>query len=393
MMDIERIRKDFPLVDEYIYFDNACLTLKPYQVIEAVKEYYHRFPVCAGRSSHTLSNELNRRISSARDSIASLINAKGPGEVVFTKNATESINMVARGWDFRRGDMILSTDREHNSNLAPWLMLKHERGTEHHRVPSFPDGTFDIEAFEDMMGPHVKMVSMVHTSNLDGVTTPAREIARIAHDHDALFLLDAAQSVPHRSVDVKELEVDFMVFSVHKMLGPTGVGILYGREELMNELKPMVVGGGSIRNISYDDITLQPSPARFEGGLQNYASLCGVKAAVDYLLDIGMERIERHEVELNRLATRRLKDVVTILGPEDPELRSGIFNFNVDRLGCHEISLLLEENRILTRGGMQCVHSWYNKSGMDGGTRVSFYLYNTIEEVKVMVDSLVDLLA
>ncbi|MFO8110590.1 MAG: aminotransferase class V-fold PLP-dependent enzyme [Thermoplasmata archaeon] len=391
-MDVEDIRKDFPLVDEYIYFDNACLSLKPDQVVEAVKEYYCEFPVCAGRSSHSLSNELTRRIISSRESIRSLLNADEPSEIVFTKNATESINMVARGLNFDRGDMILSTDKEHNSNLAPWILLKRDKGVEYQQVPSLPDGTFDLEAFEEKINKDVKMVSMVHTSNLDGVTIPAEEIAKIAHDHDAYFMLDAAQSVPHQTIDVKKLDVDFLAFSVHKMLGPTGVGVLYGRKELMEELNPLVVGGGSIKNTSYDELILQPSPAKFEGGLQNYAGICGVKTAVDYLLDLGLDEVEKHEIKLNKLATEGLKDIVKILGPEDPELRSGIFNFNVQTLGCHEISLFLEESKILTRGGMQCVHSWYNKQNLDGGTRVSFYIYNTVEEVKMMVDTLKELL-
>ncbi len=391
-MDVEDIRKDFPLVDEYIYFDNACLTLKPYQVIDAVDEYYHKFPVCAGRSSHSLSNLLTRKIISARDSIRSFINADDPSEIVFTKNTTESINLVARGMGFEKGDAVLSTDKEHNSNLAPWLLLKKDKGIEYDQVPSLPDGTFDLEKFEEMMDNDVKMVSMVHTSNLDGVTIPSKEIGKIAHDHDAYFMLDAAQSVPHRSIDVKELNVDFLAFSIHKMLGPTGVGVLYGRRELMDELDPLVVGGGSVKDTSYEEVTLHSSPNKFEGGLQNYAGLCGVKAAVDYLLDIGLDKIEKHEIELNKRATDALKDRVTILGPEDPESRSGIFNFNLNELGCHETALLLEESKILTRGGMQCVHSWYNKRGLEGGTRISFYLYNTVEEVDILVETMESLL-
>ncbi len=392
MLDTDKIREDFPLVDEYIYFDNACLTLKPYSVIQAVDEYYHEFPVCAGRSSHSLSNKLTRRVTSARESLRSLINAEDRSEIVFTKNATESINMVARGLNFQKGDVVISTDKEHNSNLAPWLMLKKKRDIEYRQVASEDDGTFSLENLEEMMSKDVKLVSMVHTSNLDGVSIPAEEIGKIARDYDAYFMLDAAQSVPHRPIDVKGLGVDFMAFSVHKMLGPTGVGVLYGRKELMDELEPLVVGGGSVKNTYYDELELHSSPARFEGGLQNYAGICGVKAAVDYLLDIGLEEIEDHEVHLNRIATEALEDLVDILGPREPELRTGIFNFNIEQLGCHEMALLLEEKGVLTRGGMQCVHSWYNAKNIEGGTRVSFYLYNTPEEVETMVGVITDLL-
>ena len=392
-MDVESIRKDFPVVDEYIYFDSACLSLKPHSVIEAVKRYYCEFPVCEGkRSSHTLSTRLTREIKKGRESVRDLLNASETDEIAFTKNTTESINTVARGLDLRKGDKVLTTDKEHNSNLVPWIKMKEKRGIKYEQVATNDDGELNIDDLKDKIDEDVKIVSMVHTSNLDGTTTPASQIADIAHENDAYFMLDGAQSVPHRPVDVKDIGADFLAFSVHKMLGPTGLGVLYGRKDLLEEIEPLTYGGGGVKSTRYDEATLQDSPAKFEAGLQNFASLAAVKPAVDYIQKIGLKNIEKHELKLNKLATEELRDLVNIIGPEDPEKRSGIFNFQMDQLGCHEITLLMDEENILLRGGQQCVHSWYSFHGLEGGNRASFYLYNTEEEVKKFVDVIKSLL-
>ncbi|MFP4000483.1 MAG: aminotransferase class V-fold PLP-dependent enzyme [Thermoplasmata archaeon] len=392
-MDVESIREDFPVVDEYIYFDSACLSLKPQSVIDAVQRYYSEFPVCEGkRSAHTLSTRLTREIKKGRESVRDLLNASESDEIAFTKNTTEAINTVARGLDFEKGDKVLTTDKEHNSNLVPWIKMKERRGIEYEQVSTDDDSGLNIEDLKEKIDDDVKIVSMVHTSNLDGTTTPASKVADIAHEHEALFMLDGAQSVPHRPVDVEDIGVDFLAFSVHKMLGPTGVGVLYGREELLQDLEPLAYGGGGVKSTCYDKATLQDSPAKFETGLQNFASLAAVKPAVDYVQEVGLENIEKHELKLNRIATEELKDMVNIIGPEDPEKRSGIFNFQMDQLGCHEITLLMDEENILLRGGQQCVHSWYSFHGLEGGNRASFYLYNTEEEVMKFVDVIRSLL-
>ncbi|MBS3816899.1 MAG: aminotransferase class V-fold PLP-dependent enzyme [Candidatus Thermoplasmatota archaeon] len=382
-LDVEKIREDFPVVDEYIYFDNACLSLKPHPVRKAVDRYYTEFPVCEGkRSAHTLSTRVTRHIKEGRKAVQKLLNASDPDEIVFTKNTTEAINTVAKGLGLEKGDKVLSTDKEHNSNLAPWIKLKEHVGIEYDQVSTDDKGELDIEDLKEKMDQDVKLVSMVHTSNLDGTTIPASKVADIAHENDAYFLLDGAQSVPHKPVDVKKIGVDLLAFSIHKMLGPTGVGVLYGREELLERLEPLMYGGGSVKDTEYSDITLQDAPAKFEAGLQNFSALAAVKPAVEYVMNLGLKDIEKHETRLNRIATEELKDAVNIIGPEDPERRSGIFNFKLEKLGCHEITLLLDEEDILLRGGMQCVHSWYNYHGLEGANRASFYLYNTEEEVK-----------
>jgi len=392
-LDLSNYRKDFPMLDKITYFDNACMTLKPYQVIEAVNEYYEKYPVCGGsRSQHRLSNILGRKIEEGREAISELIGAERKEQIVFTKNTTEAVNLVAKGLGLGKGDTVLTTDKEHNSNTVPWILLRDDKGIKFDQVKTNDDGTFNLENFKESMNQSVELVSMIHTSNLDGTTTPAKEIGEIAHDYDALFLLDGAQSVPHKPVDVQDLDVDLLAFSVHKMLGPTGVGVLYGKEEVLERLTPLSAGGGSVKDSTYDSITLKDAPGKFEGGLQNYSALCGIKPAVDYLLDVGLEDIEQHEIELNRLATELLEDKVEVIGPHDPEKRSGIFNFRVKVLGCHEITVLLEEQDIITRGGMHCVHPWHRTRGELGGTRASFYLYNTEEEVKKFAQIFDDLL-
>ncbi len=388
MLDTDKIRKDFPLVEDYIYFDNACLTLKPIQVIDKVREYYEEVPVCSDRSSHSLANRLTKQIRKGRESVSKLINSESPFQIVYTKNATESINLVAKGLGLDKGDVVISTDKEHNSNLVPWILLQKKEGVKYKQVPSLEDGSFDMDSFEEIIDKDVELVTMVHTSNLDGYTIPAKEIGKIVHDHDALFMLDGAQSVPHCPIDVQDLDVDLLAFSLHKMLGPTGVGVLYGKSEILEELEPLVAGGGSIKSSSYDDVVLHNTPTKFEGGLQNYASLYAVEAAVDYLQSLGLKKVHEHEKDLNKLAFEELPSGVDILGPEDPERRTGILNFTVPSLGCHEVSLLLEEMNILTRGGMQCVHSWYTAKGLEGGTRASFYVYNTKEEVIEFVEAI-----
>ncbi len=386
-MNVDEIRNDFPVVDDYIYFDSACLSLKPQSVIDAVNSYYSEFPVCEGkRSSHTLSTRTTKEIKRGRKKIAELLNSPAEENIAFTKNTTEAINTVANGLGLKKGDKVLTTDKEHNSNLVPWIKLKEKKGIEYEQVSTDERGELDIEELKDKLDENVEIVSMVHTSNLDGTTIPASKVADIVHDHDALFMLDGAQSVPHRPVDVRDINVDFLAFSVHKMLGPTGVGVLYGKKKLLEDLEPLMYGGGGVKSTKYDEVVLQDVPTKFEVGLQNFASLAAVEPAVDYLLDVGMENIEKHETKLNKIATEELSDLVDIIGPENPEKRSGVFNFMVKTLGCHEITLLMDERDILLRGGQQCVHSWYSSQGLEGGNRASFYLYNTEEEVRKFVE-------
>ncbi len=287
--------------------------------------------------------------------------------------------------------MVITGGKEHNSNLAPWHVLVREKGIIHKSLRPREDGTFNFEMLEGMMSKNVKVVSLGHVSNIDGTSVPAKEIARLVHDYDAYLVLDAAQSVPHRRVDVQDIDVDFLAFSVHKLCGPTGLGVLYGKEHLLEELSPLITGGGAVSEATYESITLLPPPHKFEAGLQNYAALASASAAVDFVMSIGLENIEEQEERLNTYATKELRDIVHIIGPEDAKLRSGIFNFVVKGLSVYDVGMILEEKNIMLRAGMHCVHSWYLDRGLEGGIRASFYLYNTEEEVKVMVDAVKEL--
>ncbi|MFW6176259.1 MAG: aminotransferase class V-fold PLP-dependent enzyme, partial [Thermoplasmatota archaeon] len=317
-MDIRKIRKDFPFIKHNIYLDNACMTIKPYPVIKAIDEYYEDHPICAGgRSSSDASEKIDDKIENGRESVADLLNADSTDEIIFTKNTTEAINTVARGMKFESNDIVISTEKEHNSNLAPWVRIKDDVGTSYEQVRFKENGDLDIEELKDKMNENVKIVSMVHVSNLDGTSIPAKAVSDIAHDYNALLMLDSAQSVPHMPIDVKDLDVDLLAFSVHKMLGPTGVGVLFGKQEVLEDISPLTVGGGNVKDSTYSTIKLQKSNKKFESGLQNYSGLCAVEPAVTYLKKLGLEEVNKHEEKLNSVVTDELKDHVEIIGPDD----------------------------------------------------------------------------
>lgn len=391
----ETLRFDFPILQKriagkpIIYFDNACMTLKPTPVIAAMDDYYENFPACVGRSAHKLGKLATERYAKAREKVAKLIGAK-PEEVVFTRNTTEGINLIANCLNLKSGDIVLTTDKEHNSNLLPWQQLK-EKGVVHRICFSKPDGTFDLESFKKNLDGTVKLVSMVHTSNLDGTTIPAEEIIKLAHKNGSLVLLDAAQSVPHKKIDVKKMDVDFLAFSGHKMCGPTGIGVLYGKFDLLKQLKPFMVGGDTVKTTTYTSAEFLLPPEKFEAGLQNYAGAIGLGATAEYLQKIGLENIEKHEIELNKFITEEISKIpgVKILGPQNPELRCGIISFVIEGMDMHYIAQLLDNlENIAVRSGQHCVHSWFNANKVPGSVRASLYFYNTKEEAKIFIDTL-----
>jgi cysteine desulfurase/selenocysteine lyase len=398
---VQKLREDFPFLEReiqgkpIIYLDSACMAIKPRQVVEAMNRYYLEYPACGGRSVHKLSTQVNILCDSAREKIKNFLNAKRSEEILFTRNTTEGINLVANSCDFEKGDIVLTTDREHNSNQAPWHVLKKLKGIKHEIVPSNPDNTFDIEAFQERMTKDVKMVSMVHTSNLEGYTIPAKEIIKIAHDHGALVMLDGSQSAAHQHIDLQDLDVDLFALSIHKMCGPTGMGVLYGKYDILENMSPFIVGGDTIYDITYEESKFLKPPKRFEAGLQNFAGIIGSGAAIDYLSSIGMKNIQEHETKLNRIMTSKLENIegLDIIGPKEPEKRGGIISFACTTMDCHDIAMILDElANIMLRSGMHCVHSWFKSRGLDGSTRASAYLYNTEEEVKFFGDTLEDVL-
>lgn len=385
-------KKDFKLIESglTIYFDSACMSLKPQQVVEAMDEYYSEYPVCAGRSSHRLGDKATKKVEEARRLVAKFINAPSDKNIVFLRNTTEAINLLANSLNLKAGDVVLTSDKEHNSNLVPWQLLSKKIGIKHKIVRSKEDEAFDLEAYKEL-AKGVKIVSMVHTSNLDGATLPAKEIIRVAHENGALVILDCAQSIPHQKIDVKDLDVDFLAFSGHKMLGPTGVGVLYGKYELLEKLEPFMVGGDTVEYSTYDDYKMLPAPKKFEAGLQDYAGIIGLGEAVKYLEAVGFDKIKEHELLLNKFITQEIGKMgkIKIIGPADPALRSGIINFYVPGQNMHQIALMLDEMaNIMIRSGQHCVHSWFNDRKIENSARVSLYFYNTMAEAEKFICAL-----
>jgi cysteine desulfurase/selenocysteine lyase len=395
MLNYEKIKNDFPLLNKpvkekpVVYFDSACMSLKPKQVIEAMNEYYFDFPACSGRSSHKLGELVTKKIKEARRIVANFINADEQ-EIVFTRNTTEGINLLANSLDLKNRDLVLTTDKEHNSNLIPWQMLTKKKGIRHEIVKSNDDGTFNLEKYKELIRG-AKLVSMVHTSNLDGTTIPAKEIIKIAHENGALVFLDAAQSAPHKKINVKDLDVDFLAFSGHKMLGPTGTGVFYGKYNLLEKLEPFMVGGDTVEYSTYTDHRMLEAPEKFEAGLQDYAGIIGLGEAVNYLETIGFDNIKEQELKLNSYITEEINKLpkIKIIGPNDSTLRSGIISFYIDGTDMHQVALMLDEmSGIMIRSGQHCVHSWFNDKKIKNSARVSLYFYNTMEEAEEFISGL-----
>lgn len=388
-MDTERLRKDFPILAKktggkpLVYFDSACMALKPRQVVDALVEYYENYPVCGERSVHKLSTKVSTMVDEARETAQRHFNAPSKEEIVFLRNTTEGINLVAHAFGLKKGDEVITGDKEHNSNLAPWHLLRKQIGIQYTIVRSGNDGLFDLEGFKRAVTKKTKLVSIGHTANLDGTSVPARDIAQIAHDKGAALMLDGAQSAPHEPVNVEKLDCDFFACSVHKMCGPTGVGVLYGKREHLERMEPLNPGGSTVVETSYEGATFLRPPRKFEGGLQDYAGILGGGAAIRYLDAIGMDAISEHVRALNLRLTRALDAVpgIRLIGPKDARLRGSIYSFVLDGIDSHDVALMLDEvGNISIRSGNHCVHSWLNAHGLKGTARASLYLYNTLEE-------------
>ena len=337
-MNIEKIREDFPVLKkDVIYFDSACMSLKPRQVVDKINEYYNEYPSCAGRSVHKLGLRLDKELDEARKTVQKFIGAKKTSEVVFSKNTSESINLIANSFKF---DKVLLTDREHNSNLLPWRKFKYGI------LKSKEDYTFDLEKFSEAV-KNYDLISFAYTSNIDGYTLPIKEIIKIAHDNKAKVHLDAAQAVPHKEVNVRKLDADFLTFSGHKMLGPTGTGVMFAKEKILDEMKPFLIGGETVVDSNYDSYVLEKLPHRFEAGLQNYAGILGFGEAVKYLSKVGMSDIENHEKKLVSAVDTKVKEVGF-------KGERGIFNFNVPGIYHHEVAGILDSSKnIMVRSGMR----------------------------------------
>ena len=398
-MDISKYRGDFPVLntkDAPTYLDSACMTLRPQQVIDSIMEYYTKYPACGGRSVHRMSWQVTEGFEMARDSLRRLLGAEKTSEIVFTRNTTEGMNLVANGLGLKKGDKVLTSDKEHNSNVVPWHHMAKYKGIDYQVVPAKDNYYFDLEALKESIDSKTKLMSIIHTSNLDGHTNPVKDIIEICHDKDIKVLMDAAQAAPHKELDVVDLDVDFASVSAHKFCGPSGMGALYGKYDELKSLGPSYVGGATVVNATYDGYELLPPPACFEAGLQDYAGAIGAGTAAEYIMEVGRDNIQKHETKLNTILSSKMENLegVSIIGPEDVSKRGGITSFTLDGWDTTEIAMHLDENyNIAVRSGMHCVHSWFNSRGIDGTARASIYFYNNETDVRKFTDAVEDMLS
>jgi len=393
--DPQTFRADFPILARELhgrplaYLDNAASSQKPRTVIEAMGEFYRAHYANIHRGVYTLSEEATAAYEEARDKVAAFIHAPDRRGVIFTRNTTEAINLVAYTWGRAHvgpGDRIVVTEMEHHSNLVPWQVLAREVGAELVYVPVTGEGRLDLGALDRLLQGPVRLVAFTHVSNVLGTVNPAQEIVARAHSVGARVLVDAAQSVPHLQVDVGSLDCDFLAFSGHKMCGPTGIGVLYGRPELLEEMPPFLTGGGMIRQVSLTEATWDDLPWKFEAGTAPIVEAVGLGRAVDYLIEAGMEAVWAHERELGAYALERLAEVpgVRTFGPPAGE-RSGVIAFTVESIHPHDLAQALDWDGIAIRAGLHCAQPLHDRLGLRATARASFYLYNIREEVDRLV--------
>ena len=391
-MDVDAIRRDFPTVrsGQGIYLDSACQSLRPDSVIRAITDYYENYPACGGRSVHSMATKVSMAMDDARETLASFFGTDDPDCYIFTKNCTEGLNTAAYGLGLSRGDVVVTTDTEHNSNHVPWLFLQENMGVRRRIVRSDAEGRFDLEAFHKAMSRDVKVVSVQHASNVTGCSVPVRAVTEIAHDFGATVVIDGAQAAPHMPVDLKRIDADVYCMSIHKMLGPSGMGVMYGKRDVLERMRPLALGGGTVGLATYESVNLAPIPDKFEAGLHDYAGIVGTKAALDYLSGVGMEEVMRWDQTLMERILSNLEDVrnLHVVGPRDAPSRGGVFSFNIDGLGAHDIAMMLDSMAgVMIRSGMHCAHPFYVSRGIDGSARASTYIYNTPEEIDVFTDT------
>lgn len=400
MYEINKIRKDFPILGRnvngrpIVYLDNAATSQKPACVIKALKDYYESYNANIHRGIHTLSEEATEAYESVREKVRQFIGAADSRSIIFTRNTTEAINLVAQSWgraNISAGDQIVLSAMEHHSNLVPWQLLAAERGAELKFIELTADGQIDLEAVRRVITPRIKLVAMTQMSNVLGTITPVREIVEVAHAAGARVLVDGAQGVPHLPTNVQELGCDFLVFSFHKMLGPTGVGILWGQPEILEAMPPFLSGGDMISAVWRDRARWNELPWKFEAGTPNIGDVIACGVAIDYLQDIGMENVRAHEIELTDYALQGLKslaDDVIIYGPLDARKRGGVISFNFKDVHPHDVGQILNEAGIAIRAGHHCCQPLMRDLNVAGTARASFYVYNTKEEVDALLEAL-----
>jgi cysteine desulfurase/selenocysteine lyase len=398
--NIEVIRQDFPILHQehhagvpLVFLDNAASSQKPNLVIETMNDYYRQSHANVHRGIHKLSEAATAAYENARKKIRRFINAPSYREVIFTRGTTESINLVAQSWgraNLKQGDVVLSTVMEHHSNIVPWQILAAEKGFSLKFIPVREDGLLDLDAYKRLLQENsVKLVTVVHSSNVLGTINPVAEMARLAHEHGALILVDGAQSVPHLPMDVQALDMDFLAFSSHKMAGPTGIGILYSKRDILEAMPPYQGGGDMIATVTLEGSTWNELPYKFEAGTPSIAEAIGLGAAVDYLSSIGMDKIHQHEQMMTAYALERLAEVsgLTVFGPK-AEQKGAVAAFTLDGVHAHDVAQVLDSYGIAVRAGHHCAMPLHQELGLPATARASFYLYNTVEEIDKLIEGL-----
>jgi cysteine desulfurase/selenocysteine lyase len=398
-LNVASIRKDFPILNREIrpgvrlvYLDSTATTQKPLPVLAAMDDFYRNHNANIHRGIHVLAEEATAMYEATREKVAKFIHAAAPEEIIFTRNATESINLVAYSWgrtNIQKGDRVLLTEMEHHSNLIPWYMLATERGAILDFIPVTDDGLLDLEAYRTLLGRGPKLVAFSGMSNVLGTINPVAEMTRLAHAAGALVLVDGAQSVPHLPTDVQALDVDFLAFSAHKMLGPTGIGVLYGKLPLLEAMPPFLGGGDMIKTVHLGSFIPNDLPHKFEAGTPAIAEAAGFGAAVDYLEKIGLEAVAAHEREMVGYALERLEEIpgVKVFGPA-ADKKGGVASFTLEGVHPHDVAQILDTRGIAVRAGHHCAQPLHEKYGIPATTRASFYVYSLKEEVDQLVDGI-----
>jgi cysteine desulfurase / selenocysteine lyase len=397
--ELQKIRDDFPTLARevrpgvpLVYLDSTATSHKPEAVLAAMDGYYRHSNANIHRGVHTLAEEATTLYEQARERIARFINAPAARQVIYTRNTTESINLVAYTWaraSLQAGDLVIATEMEHHSNLVPWHMLAAERGIKLEFIPVSEDGLLDLEEYKKLLELGPKLVTFTHMSNVLGTINPAKEIIRLAHEAGAITLLDGAQSVPHFAVDVQDLDVDFLAFSAHKMVGPTGIGILYGKQALLEATPPFLGGGDMIKTVHLRSFTANTIPYKFEAGTPAIAEAVGFGAACDYLASVGMDAIAAHEHAITEYALERLEEIpgLRLFGPS-ADKKGGVASFVLDGIHPHDVAQILDSDGIAVRAGHHCAQPLHEKFSIPATSRASFYLYSTTEEVDKLVEGI-----
>ena len=403
MLDASKIRQDFPVLSKLVYgkplvyLDNAATSQKPASVIQALVDYYEGYNANVHRGVHALSMESTQRYEEAREKVVRFIGAPDSENLIFVRNTTEGINLVASTWaaaNVGPGDEILLTEMEHHSNLVPWQQLAKKKGARLRFIPVTEEGTLDLTNLDTLLNHHTKLLAMTHMSNVLGTINPVKDIAQKAHAVGAHVLIDAAQSVPHIPVDVADLDCDFLAFSSHKMLGPTGIGGLYVKSAALEQMEPFLTGGEMVQEVTFEGATWNDLPMRFEAGTPNIAGSIGLGAAVDYLQALGMDQVHQHETEITQYALNALKELeeeFNFYGPQDAAVRGGIVSFWSPHVHPHDLGTFLDQAGIAIRSGHHCAMPLVrDRLGVAATARASFYIYNTTDEVDLLVTTLKD---